>query len=150
MLAYFLPIWSILWLCGLFCSYVVYFVATWSILWLFGILLPFWYVVPRKIWQPWIELTESFAQPTGSLSALRMRCQWQTTILETNPTWPVDPFPFKTGFHFSTDMSLICEMEGVLKTTKFFFLNANILFMTYISMYSPLNMYLHFICILGY
>jgi hypothetical protein len=28
------------------------FVAIWYILWLFGMLFPFWYVVPRKIWQP--------------------------------------------------------------------------------------------------
>jgi hypothetical protein len=25
----------------------------WDILFLFGIFFPFWYVVPRKIWQPW-------------------------------------------------------------------------------------------------
>jgi hypothetical protein len=31
---------------------LVYFMDSWSILWPFGIFLPFWYVVPRKIWQP--------------------------------------------------------------------------------------------------
>jgi hypothetical protein len=29
------------------------FTAIWHILWSFGIYLPFWYVAPRKIWQPW-------------------------------------------------------------------------------------------------
>jgi hypothetical protein len=28
-------------------------VAVWYILWLFGVFLTFWYVEPRKIWQPW-------------------------------------------------------------------------------------------------
>jgi hypothetical protein len=31
---------------------LAYFTAIWYILWLFGIFLLFWYVVPRKIWQP--------------------------------------------------------------------------------------------------
>jgi hypothetical protein len=30
-----------------------YNVAILHILWLFGVFFPFWYVVPRKIWQPW-------------------------------------------------------------------------------------------------
>jgi hypothetical protein len=46
---------------GLFYGHVVYFtaiwyryiVAFWYMLWLFGIVFPFWYVEPRKIWQPW-------------------------------------------------------------------------------------------------
>jgi hypothetical protein len=45
---------------GLFYGHLVYFtaiwytyiVAIWYILWLFGIFTPFWYAVPRKIWQP--------------------------------------------------------------------------------------------------
>jgi hypothetical protein len=37
MLIYFMAIWYILWLFGIFCGYVVYFVAIWYILWLFGI-----------------------------------------------------------------------------------------------------------------
>jgi hypothetical protein len=50
-------------------GYLVYFMASWSfcgyffilrlfgmyILWLFGIFPPFWYVVPRKIWQPCLD-----------------------------------------------------------------------------------------------
>jgi hypothetical protein len=45
----------ILWKFGLFlCHFVyfVYFVVICYILWLFVIAFPFWYVVPRKIWQP--------------------------------------------------------------------------------------------------
>jgi hypothetical protein len=41
MLAYFWAIWSILLPFGIFCSNLVNFVFS-----------PFWYVVPRKIWQP--------------------------------------------------------------------------------------------------
>jgi hypothetical protein len=45
-------IWYILWLFGIFHWHLVYFMVMWYILWLFGIFLPFWYVAPRKIWQP--------------------------------------------------------------------------------------------------
>jgi hypothetical protein len=38
---------------GIFCGQLVYFVAIWYILWLFGIFSQFWYDVHRKIWQPW-------------------------------------------------------------------------------------------------
>jgi hypothetical protein len=38
-----------------FTAVLVYFVTSWYILWLFGTFLPFWYVVPRKIWQPWLR-----------------------------------------------------------------------------------------------
>jgi hypothetical protein len=46
---------------GIFYGHLIYFKALWYaytyysqlvFLWLFGIFLPFWYVVPRKIWQP--------------------------------------------------------------------------------------------------
>jgi hypothetical protein len=37
-----LPLGTFKWPLGLFCSH-------------FGIFSPFWYVVPRKIWQPWTE-----------------------------------------------------------------------------------------------
>jgi hypothetical protein len=40
---------------GILCGYLVYFVVIWSILWLFGVFFPFWYLVPRKIWQPCSE-----------------------------------------------------------------------------------------------
>jgi energy-coupling factor transporter transmembrane protein EcfT len=40
---------------GILYGHLVYFVTIWSILWLFGIFVfTFWYVVPRKIWQPWL------------------------------------------------------------------------------------------------
>jgi hypothetical protein len=38
--AYFMNIWYIFWPSGTFCGYRV----------------PFWYAVPRKIWQPWLRL----------------------------------------------------------------------------------------------
>jgi hypothetical protein len=37
---------------GIFCGHSVNFPVIWNVLWSFGIFLPFWYVVPRKIWQP--------------------------------------------------------------------------------------------------
>jgi hypothetical protein len=43
-------------------------VAIWYILRLFGIFFPFWYVVPRKIWQPWWQL--------ASHHILDMDCQF--------------------------------------------------------------------------
>jgi hypothetical protein len=49
---YFMAIWSILRPFGIFCGHLVYLVAIWYILSPFGIFFPFWYVVPRKIWQP--------------------------------------------------------------------------------------------------
>jgi hypothetical protein len=53
-LVYFTAVWSILLPFGLFYCHLLYFVAICYILWLFGIIFPFWYVVPRKIWQPWL------------------------------------------------------------------------------------------------
>jgi hypothetical protein len=43
-----MAIWYILQPFGKFCGHLVY-------LWLFGIFFPFWYVLPRKIWQPWLS-----------------------------------------------------------------------------------------------
>jgi hypothetical protein len=49
--------WYIVWPFGIFCGHLVYFVAIWVyfmairyILWSFWRM--FWYVVPRKTWQP--------------------------------------------------------------------------------------------------
>jgi hypothetical protein len=39
---------------GLIYGYLVYFVAIWYILWLFGLFSPR-IIVPRKIWQPWVQ-----------------------------------------------------------------------------------------------
>jgi hypothetical protein len=46
----FLPIaiWSILWQ-----FFIHRYVDFWYILWLFAVFFHFWYVVTRKIWQPW-------------------------------------------------------------------------------------------------
>jgi ABC-type spermidine/putrescine transport system permease subunit II len=41
LLVYFTAIGNILWPFGIFCGHLVYF-------------FPFWYFVPRKIWQPWL------------------------------------------------------------------------------------------------
>jgi hypothetical protein len=62
-LVYFTAIWYILWTFGLFYGilvyvfygHLVYFVPIWDMLWHFGIFLPFWYVVPRKIWKPRVK-----------------------------------------------------------------------------------------------
>jgi hypothetical protein len=43
--------WYILGSFGKFTGHFVYFKAIWNILWPIGILSPFWYIVPRKIWQ---------------------------------------------------------------------------------------------------
>jgi hypothetical protein len=42
-LVYFTAIGNILWPFGMFCDHLVYFPL-------------FWYVVPRKIWQPWLAV----------------------------------------------------------------------------------------------
>jgi hypothetical protein len=52
MLAYFVAIWKILQPFGNYRGTLVNIVTMWSILWLFGLFFPFWYVEPRKIWQP--------------------------------------------------------------------------------------------------
>jgi hypothetical protein len=50
--------------------FTVYCVAIWYILWPFGTLYgyleyfpPFWYVVPRKIWQPWSQAEKRHFSP---------------------------------------------------------------------------------------
>jgi hypothetical protein len=51
---------------GMFYGHLVHFKVFCYILWAFGVVhgnlvyfLPFWYFVPRKIWQPWCRLLES-------------------------------------------------------------------------------------------
>jgi hypothetical protein len=56
----FLAIWSILWSFGIVYGHLVYFMIIWNVVWPFGLFyghlvylfFPFWYVVPKKIWQP--------------------------------------------------------------------------------------------------
>jgi hypothetical protein len=49
-----MDIWYTLWTFGILYGHLVYFMDIWYILRQFGIFSPFWYVVPRKIWQPWL------------------------------------------------------------------------------------------------
>jgi hypothetical protein len=49
---------------GLFCGHLVYLVC------LFSIFSPFWYVVPRKIWQPYWEA--KFVQDDSRLDAFNI------------------------------------------------------------------------------
>jgi hypothetical protein len=52
MLVYFMAIWYIFLLSfGIFYGHLVYFMVIWYTCWSFGIFFPFWYVLPRKIWQ---------------------------------------------------------------------------------------------------
>jgi hypothetical protein len=44
--------WYILCPLRLFYGHWKYVMAIWCILWSFGIFSPFWFFVPRKIWQP--------------------------------------------------------------------------------------------------
>jgi hypothetical protein len=64
LLVYITDIWSILQLFSKFCGNLVYFMYGNLVYFLYGNLVyfmygnlvyifPFWYVVPRKIWQPW-------------------------------------------------------------------------------------------------
>jgi hypothetical protein len=45
--------WYILWPFGILHDHLVYVMAIWYTLHSFGIFFPFWFIVPRKIWQPW-------------------------------------------------------------------------------------------------
>jgi hypothetical protein len=48
---YFIVNWNILRPFGIFYSHLVHTVVLWYVYF-----LPFWYIVPRKIWQPWVRL----------------------------------------------------------------------------------------------
>jgi hypothetical protein len=66
-------IWYILWPFGTFCGHLVY-------------IFPFWYVVPRKLWQPWfgwreqqgqlisIRFGKSISLPPTNDSSTRINC----------------------------------------------------------------------------
>jgi hypothetical protein len=41
---------------------LVYFIATLYIFWWFGSFFPFWYIVPRKIWQHWSDVPSAAAK----------------------------------------------------------------------------------------
>jgi hypothetical protein len=71
-----LQCWYILWPFRLFYGLLVYFVDIWWILRLFGIFPPFWYVVPRKIWQPC----------NGPTSYARLNLCFSDEIMDKMPT----------------------------------------------------------------
>jgi hypothetical protein len=59
---------------GIFYAHLVYFTTIWYTLGTFCILCcnlvyfpPFWYFVPRKIWQPWLELRLVTHRPTAQV-----------------------------------------------------------------------------------
>jgi hypothetical protein len=64
-----MALWYILWHCGIFNGTVVYF-------WSLGIFFAFWYVVPRKIWQPCLDTTEE------GFFALKFSCEFKKTCLK--------------------------------------------------------------------
>jgi hypothetical protein len=76
---------------GIFNGHFVYFTAKWNTLWPFtyivhlvlGIFFPFWYLVPRKVWQPWIveRLRPRFIFTYKSL------CYVLATRWRTNAEW---------------------------------------------------------------
>jgi hypothetical protein len=71
LLVHFVVFWYILWSFGIFCGYLAYFVAIylvyfmviWHMLWSFGIFFPFWFVLPSKIWQPWLSAPPHSREP---------------------------------------------------------------------------------------
>jgi hypothetical protein len=71
--------WYILWPIGLFYCHLVYIVAIWYILRIFGIFLRFWYVVPRKIRQPWCR-RERLLIFESSAFHLKMDLVWQSVL----------------------------------------------------------------------
>jgi hypothetical protein len=65
-----------LWPFGPFSSHFVYFMALLCMLWSFGIFSTFWYIVPRKIWQPSSSLLENvvlFSEINKSV----LLCTWK-------------------------------------------------------------------------
>jgi hypothetical protein len=63
-LVYFTAISCILWPFGLFCGH-------------FGVCFPFWYIVPRKIWQPWPKPCRV------NMASFKARQSTKTHILQT-------------------------------------------------------------------
>jgi hypothetical protein len=63
MLVKFMAIWSILLPFRIFCGH-------------FGIFYPFWYVAPRKIWQPWWKLGQNNNKGVSHLTSRVARFFW--------------------------------------------------------------------------
>jgi hypothetical protein len=83
---------------GIFYSYLVYFTTIWSILWPFGIhmlllfdtFFPFWYAVPRKIWQPWSEGLKDkrrhmLSKSRGTLFQILFSSVFSLTVVTIHP-----------------------------------------------------------------
>jgi hypothetical protein len=52
---------------------LVHFTDIWYILWSFGIFkIPHWYVLPRKIWQPWPLPRLFFQHPNSNFHAMML------------------------------------------------------------------------------
>jgi hypothetical protein len=56
-----LPFWYMLWPFGIFCGH-------------FGIFFPFWYLEPRKIWQPCVRPVRGEASEAGLIDKVEPIC----------------------------------------------------------------------------
>jgi hypothetical protein len=89
-LVYSMVIWYILWSSGIFYGPLVYFMVIWYILLPFGIFFPFWFVVPRKIWQPNRQASNfgnglsQVAKPLEQISKKIFRPFWSRLVLALN------------------------------------------------------------------
>jgi hypothetical protein len=65
---------------------LVKFTAIWYICWSFGIFFPFWYIVERKIWQPWTQLPlEKFRHSKNPrANGLRFRLNSASIVIFAN------------------------------------------------------------------
>jgi hypothetical protein len=74
-----------------FYEHLVYFVAIWFISWQFGIhmfwrfvkISPFWYIVARKIWQPYITLRHERQSFSSSRTKSRFETKHPAPLLRT-------------------------------------------------------------------
>jgi hypothetical protein len=88
--------WHILWPFGLFYFHLVY--STYGHLVYFGIFFPFWYVVPRKIWQPWSHIhTHTYfraikAEHKKVNLPLSAKCNAATAIFAIRKEWKEPPW----------------------------------------------------------
>jgi hypothetical protein len=78
---------------------LVYFVVIWYILWSFGIFSPFWYAVPRKIWQPWC----CFKCCRTKNVCRKVRTKNATSCSSFVMPCPPIPFRFKFRYAMSSD-----------------------------------------------
>jgi hypothetical protein len=93
-LVYFVVIWYILWLLGIFCGYLVYCVVIWYIVWLFGILCGYlvyfvviWYILCNLMFSTPEQHTLLLLSLSFSLSAFSAGA---TSKLDHFRIWPRD------------------------------------------------------------